>query len=426
MVEIILISLLGGVSGGFLIYSWVVVVKLGRAKGRITELEGAVQEKVIEVAVAKEQLRVMHEAKESMINTFKALSAEALQQSNESFVTLAKATFEKYHEGAKGELEKRAHSFKELVTPVKEKLTKLDEGLRELEKERKGEQEALKTQLHSLVQTEKELKGETSSLVKALRTPIGRGQWGEVQLKRVVELSGMVNQCDFYEQEVFEEGKMRPDLIVRLPGGRQVVIDSKVPLEAYLEAIEATDDSIKEEKFKHHARQVKMHVQTLSKKGYWEGIQPTPEFVVLFLPSESIFSAALQYDPRLIEIGAEQGVVIATPTTLIALLRSVAYGWKQESLSRHAEKVSELGHELYKRILDMTSHFSKMGRGLNSAIDAYNKGVGSLESRVLPTARKFQELGAASTHLDLEPLEVIEKSPRLLQAHELTEETNKS
>ncbi len=306
---------------------------------------------------------------------------------------------------------------------MKESLGKLDEGLRKLEKERKGEQEAIKTQLHSLVQTEKELKLETSSLVKALRAPISRGRWGEVQLKRVVELSGMVNQCDFYEQEVFEDGKMRPDLIVRLPGGRQVVIDAKVPLEAYLEGVESNDDGIKEEKLKDHARQVRMHVKALSKKGYWEGIHPTPEFVVLFLPSESIFSAALQYDPRLIEVGAEQGVVISTPTTLIALLRSVAYGWKQENLSRHAEEVSSLGHELYKRIIDMSGHFSKMGRGLGTAIDAYNKGVGSLEARVLPTARKFQELGAASTHLDLEPLEVIEKIPRILQSVELTSES---
>ena len=435
MLGIILIVGLGFLVVGILVYYRELALKLAVAEekgAKVPELEEELQKKIIEVerlkgeiAASKEQLNLLKEAKEALTDTFKALSSEALQKNNESFVTLAKATLEKYQEGAKGELEKRHQSFYELVTPVKERLGKLDEGLQKLEKDRRGEQEALKMQLHSLVQTEKELKTETSSLVKALRAPITRGRWGEVQLKRVVELAGMVNQCDFYEQEVFDEGKMRPDLIVRLPGGRQVVIDAKVPLEAYLEGIEAKDETVKEEKLKHHARQVKMHVQALSKKGYWEGIQPTPEFVVLFLPSESIFSAALQYDPMLIEVGAEQGVVIATPTTLIALLRSVAYGWKQENLSRHAEKVSSLGHELYKRIIDMNAHFSKMGRGLTTAIDAYNKGVGSLEARVLPTARKFQELGAASTHLDLQPMEVIEKSTRLLQAQELTEEAKK-
>ncbi len=394
--------------------------RVGELEGQLSAKEGVCFALRKEVAVLEEKVRLLQEAKESLTATFKALSAEALQKNNESFVSLAKATFEKFHEGAKGDLEKRQQSFKELVSPVKESLGKLDEGLRKLEKERKGEQEALKTQLRALVQAEKDLKGETSSLVKALRAPITRGRWGEVQLKRVVELSGMVNQCDFFEQEMFEEGKMRPDLIVRLPGGRQVIIDAKVPLTSYLESVEAKAEEEKEAYLKDHARQVKLHVQALSKKGYWEGVGATPEFVVLFLPSESIFSAALQYDPTLIEVGAEQGVVIATPTTLIALLRSVAYGWKQENLSRHLERVSDLGHDLYKRIVDMSSHFTKMGRGLSTAVDAYNKGVGSLEARVLPIARKFQELGAASTQIDLDPLEVIEKTPRLLQAPEFT------
>lgn len=375
---------------------------------RLPKLEQEVAQLKTEAAVLGEKVKFLRESEENLKNTFRALSAEALQKNNEAFLTLAK-----------GELEKKHTSFKELVTPVKESLGKLDDGLRKLEKERKGEQEVLKSHLHSLVQTEKELRSETSSLVKALRAPITRGRWGEVQLRRVVELAGMVNQCDFFEQEVCDEGRMRPDLIVRLPGGRQVVIDAKVPLTSYLESVEAKDDTDKERYLKDHARQVRAHVQQLSKKGYFESIQPTPEFVVLFLPSESFFSAALQYDPSLIEIGAEQGVVIATPTTLIALLRSVAYGWKQENLSRHAEKVSALGHDLYKRIIDMTDHFSKMGRGLSTAIDAYNKGIGSLEARVLPTARKFQELGAASTQLDIEPLEPLEKTPRLLQSSDL-------
>jgi len=373
-----------------------------------------------EAAASEEKLALLETAHEQLALRFQSLSAEALQKNSESFIQLAKATFEKFHEGAKGELEKRQNSFGQLVTPVKESLFKLDEGLRKLEVERKGEQEVLKSHLQAMVQTEKDLKKETTTLIQSLRTPLSRGRWGEIQLRRVVELAGMVNQCDFFEQEVLEEGKLRPDLIVRLPGGRQVVIDAKVPLEAYLDAIETKDEAVREDRFKEHARAVRGHVVALSRKAYWESIHPTPEFVVLFLASESFFSAALQFDPSLIEVGAEKGVVISTPTTLIALLRSIAYGWKQENLSRHAEKVSRLGHDLYKRIIDMSSHFSRMGRGLASAVDSYNRGIGSLETRVLPTARKFQELGAASSHLELEPLEVIEKIPRLLQSEEFS------
>lgn len=384
----------------------------------LKEAEGEVIRLRAEERAWEQKLVLLKEAQESLSQQFKALSSDALQKNNQIFVDLAKATFEKYQEGAKGEFEKKSKTISELLTPVKETLSKLDEGLVKIEKERKSDQATIKTQVDMLIRTEKELKTETSSLVKALRAPITRGRWGEVQLKRVVELAGMVNHCDFFEQETMDSGRLRPDLIVRLPGGRQVVIDSKVPLESYLESIDAPEQ-LKEEKLKGHARQVRMHVQQLSKKSYFESIQPSPEFVVLFLPSEPFFSAALEYDPTLIEVGAEQGVILATPTTLIALLRSVAYGWKQENLSRHAEKVSALGHDLYKRIVDMSQHFTKMGRGLNSAIDAYNKGVGSLEARVLPTARKFQELGAATSSLELEPLEVIEKSPRLLQSSEL-------
>ena len=239
-----------------------------------------------------------------------------------------------------------------------------------------------------------------------------RGRWGEIQLRRVVEMAGMLNQCDFFEQETTEGGSLRPDLIVKLPGGRQVVIDSKVPLESYLDGMQTDDEVLREAKLKDHARLVRSHIGALSKKSYHQHFSPTPEFVVLFLPSETFFSAALQYDPTLIEVGADEGVIVATPTTLIALLRAVAYGWKQENLSRHAEEVSKLGHELYKRIVDMSSHFSKMGRTLNSAVDAYNKGIGSLETRVLVSARKFRDLGAAASKLEIDNIEVIEKVSR--------------
>jgi DNA recombination protein RmuC len=368
--------------------------------------------------VAEEKLHLILEAQEQLKHTFSALSSEALEKNNRQFLQLAQTTFDKVHEMAKGDLEKKHQAIGELFTPVKESLHKLDQGMRDLEKERKGEQESLKEQVRSLIETEKQLRNETSNLAKALRTPLVRGRWGEMQLRRVVEMAGMLNHCDFYEQECHSEAGMRPDLLIRLPGGRQVVVDAKVPLEAYLEAIQTSDEAVREARLRDHARQVRAHVTQLGRKAYWEGFQPTPEFVILFLPAETFFSAALEFDPGLIEMGVEQGVVLATPTTLITLLKSVAYGWKQESLSRHAQEVNELGHELYKRLIDMSSHFSKIGRSLNSAVDAYNRGIGSYESRVLVTARKFKGLGAAAASHELEGIELVEKNSRDLQLPE--------
>ncbi len=378
------------------------------------------QELHLKEQVAAEKLSLLYQAQEQFKHVFSSLSSEALEKNNRQFLELAKTTLEKVHETAKGDLDKKHQAIGEMLAPVKESLLKLDTGIRTLEKERKGEQESLKEQVRSLIETEKQLRQETSSLVKALRTPLARGRWGEMQLRRVVEMAGMLNHCDFYEQEneMNDQGRMRPDLLVRLPGGRQVIVDAKVPLEAYLEAIQSSDEATREARLRDHARQVRAHVGMLSKKAYWEAFQPTPEFVILFLPAETFFSAALEFDPSLIEVGVEQGVILATPTTLIALLKSVAYGWKQESLSRHANQVNELGHELYKRLVDMSGHLSKVGRSLNSAVDAYNKGVGSFESRVLVTARKFKELGAASSNLELELIEIVEKSARPVQIPE--------
>jgi DNA recombination protein RmuC len=367
--------------------------------------------------VAEEKLLMLQKAEEQLKNVFRALSSEALEKNNRSFLDLAKTSLEKFQEGAKGDLEKRQTAIVELLNPVKESLQKLDQGMRQIEKERKGDQESLKVQIRSLFENEKMLKQETSNLVKALRSPLTRGRWGEIQLRRVVELAGMLNHCDFFEQqqEIGDTGRMRPDLIVRLPGGRQVIIDAKVPLEAYLEAIHSEEEAIRIQRFRDHARQVRAHVSILGKKAYWEKFQPTPEFVILFLPAETFFSAALEYDPTLIEAGAEQNVIVATPTTLIALLRAVAYGWKQENLSRKVEKLHELGGDLYKRLADMNSHFSKMGRSLSSAVEHYNKGIGSLETRVLVTARKFKEIGVVPGQIEIDEVECIEKIPRELE-----------
>lgn len=395
----------------------------------IPQLEAALKEKEEQLIAFKikqssleEKFNFVKQSNESFSQAFKALSHEALEKNSSSFLKLANATLEKFQESAKGDLEKRQQSITEMVTPMKESLNKLDLGLRQLEKDRKGDQQQMHEQLRSLVETEKQLRHETASLVKALRSPIARGRWGEIQLKRVVELAGMLNHCDFTEQNHQEddEGRLRPDLIVHLPGGRQVIVDAKAPLEAYLEAIHTQDENVREQKLKDHARQVRQHVVALSKKAYWERFHPTPEFVVLFLPAETFFSAALEYDPSLIEVGVEQGVILATPTTLIALLRSVSYGWKQESLSRHAEELEQLGQELYKRMVDMCGHFTRTGRSLGGAVESFNKAMGSLESRVLVSARKFKEFGATSSAIDLDPIDLVERIPRELQLPELT------
>lgn len=365
-----------------------------------------------EVCVLSEKLVQAEEIEEKLKGMFSTISLEALEKNSRSFLDLAKTSMEKFQEGAKGDLDRRQGAIAESLVPVKEVLQKLDQGLIRIEKERKGDQEGLKEQMRLLQEGGKHLGQETANLVKALRSPRVRGRWGEVQLRRVVELAGMLNQCDFFEQVQGEERSVRPDLIVRLPGGRQVVIDAKVPLEAYLEAIHTEDEDKKKECLQLHAHQVRSHVTLLGKKAYWEEFQPTPEFVVLFLPAETFFSAALEADPTLIEFGAEQNVIIATPTTLIALLRAVSYGWKQENLSRQVEKLHELGQELYKRLSDMNNHFSKMGRGLSTAVEAYNKGIGSFESRVLVTARKFKEMGVAPQSIELDEIEPVDKITR--------------
>ena len=389
-------------------------------------LEKELQDVRLQSQIAEEKLMLLYQTQEHLKHVFASLSSDALEKNNRQFLDLAQATFEKIQEKAKGDLDKKGKSIDEMFGPVKEQLDKLDHHLHHIEKQRKGDQEILKEQVRSLIETEKQLRVETSTLVAALRTPLARGRWGEIQLRRVVEMAGMLNHCDFYEQEnqtADSGGRLRPDLLIRLPGGRQVIVDAKVPLDAYLDAVHATDHTVREARLKDHSRLVRSHVSMLGKKAYWESFQPTPEFVILFLPAETFFSAALEFDPTLIESGVEQGVILATPTTLIALLKSVAYGWKQESLSRHAQQVNDLGHELYKRLIDMSSHFSKTGRGLNSAVEAYNRAMGSLESRVLVTARKFKELGAASSNLDLESVDIVDKIARSV---ELPEESNQS
>jgi DNA recombination protein RmuC len=414
--DVFLGALAGLLIGAGIVYIWL-QHQLSEKRQQLAALE---VRHVSDQKNAEEKLALLEQARDQLKESFQALSSEALSKNNESFLNLAKTTLEKYQEGAKGDLDKRQEAINKTVEPVGIALKTFNERVEKIEERRTQTDASLKQQLQQLAESQVQLSKTTGSLVQALRAPQVRGQWGEMQLRRTVEMAGMINYCDFEEQasvETSDGQRQRPDMIIRLPNERVVVVDSKVPLAAYLDALQSEDPDHQKERMVAHARHIRDHIKGLSAKSYWTQFDNAPEFVVLFIPNETIFSAALEQDPELIELGVVNKVILATPTTLIALLKAIAYGWQQEAIAREAKDIAALGKELYERVSVVTGHFTKLGKSLDQSVGCYNKAVSSLESRLLVTAKKFDALDSASPDALPEP-SLIEKQPSLPKQEE--------
>lgn len=361
--------------------------------------------------------RAYQQARQQLSESFNSLAAEALKHNSGEFLKLARENFKQLHQQSQHDLQQKEKAVENLVNPIRETLDKTERQLREMEKERQSAYGSLSKHLETMAETQRILQTETRNLVQALRRPEVRGQWGEMTLKRLAELAGMVEHCDFFEQEQVrgEDGQaLRPDMVVRMPDNREIVVDAKTPLDAYLSAVEAPSDEERQVAMVRHARKVRERVRELATKSYWQQFKNTPDFVVLFIPGDQFLSAALDIDRKLLEDAMAEKVILATPTSFVALLRAVAYGWRQQALAENAEKIRVVGEELYGRLGTFADYLSKLGRSLDSSVGHFNKAVGSFDTRILPSARKFSEMGIHAKKQPEQPAP-LEKSVRRVQ-----------
>lgn len=402
-----------------------------RAQTRLNQLHAECASLKAELAAERgrheERLAALEQARSQLADSFAALSREALKHNSEAFLRLAQENLSRHQSEARAELDKREKSIESLVRPIRETLEKTERQIRELEKERRQAFGSLSEQLRLVADSERLLRQETQNLVNALRRPEVRGRWGEMTLKRLAELAGMVEHCDFYEQEQLTgpEGVLRPDMVVRMPDARELVVDAKTPLDAYLSAVEARSEAERAEHLKRHARKLRERVRELAGKAYWTQFKNSPDFVVLFIPGDQFLAAALEQDPALLEDALADKVILATPTSIVALLRAVAFGWRQQTLAENAERIRGLGEELYRRLGAFTEHLARLGKALGQSVDNYNKAVGSLERQVLPGARRFTELGIHGKR-PLAELNPLEKAARTPAGHEQEPHTHRA
>ncbi len=419
--------LIGAGLSGLLIGTLITVIIYQRKNALLRHINIELATKLeLELRNHQEKLNALEQAREQLSHTFTALSNQALKHNNETFLKLAEENLKTHQTKARGELENREKAIENLVKPIREALEKTEKQIHNIEKDRKESYGALNTHLESMTRSQQSLQDQTQQLVNALRRPEVRGQWGELTLKRLAELAGMVEYCDFYEQENVntDEGRLRPDMIVRMPDQREIVVDVKTPLDAYLSAVETSDDDSRKQHLHRHAKNVRLRVSELSQKSYWAQFKDAPNFVVLFIPGDQFLSAALDYDKALLEDALSQQVILATPTSFVALLRAVAYGWRQEQLAKNAEIIRKIGEELYQRLNNFSDHLQKVGRSLESSMKSYNRAIGSFDSRVLPGARKFVELGISSNK-GLDEPQQIETTVKLSETASPVLETEK-
>ncbi len=396
---------------GFAIAWFIYAAPLQDARRKVDRLQMEIQGLQ---QIHAERLKTYENARDQMQNTFSALSQHALRDNNAQFLQLAQESLMRFQNNAQYDLEDRQQAIDEMLEPVYNALEQTRRQINDIEKDRQQTMGSVSEQLRAVAEENDELRQETSKLVTALRRPEVRGQWGEITLKRIVELAGMVEYCDFIEQVHQASGGrvVRPDLIVTMPDNRELIIDAKTPLDAYLTATSTEDKDIRKSEYLRHAKIVRNHMKALAAKRYWEQFENAPDFVILFMPGEQFLGAALEYDKQLLKDALAEKVILASPTSLIALLRSVAFGWKQVALSENSEIIRDLGEELYKRVATFTEHMARLGKSLNTSVDNYNKALGSLERNVLPGARKFTELGIQENK-PIPETEIIESTPRL-------------